>query len=104
MWLRIFIKKVGEIDYVEDIINNKIIIKEVFFYVENKKYNFIEVVVIDVVCICVVCYGIFLVKVIVKKLNVLCFVKSLFVMIERCWEDFDWYEVYILFGFNKDFL
>lgn len=101
MW--IFIKKVGEIDCVEDIINIKIILKEFIFYFENKKYNVIEVIVIDVVCICVVWYGVLFVKVIVVKFNVLCFCESLFVIIECCWEDFDWNEVYILMGLNIEF-
>lgn len=103
MYFWILIKKVGELDCVEDIMNYRIIIKDVLFYVENKKYNLIEVVVIDVVCICVVWYGVWLVKVIVYKLNFLCFFDSFFVMIEWCLEDFEWNDVYILIGLNIEF-
>lgn len=98
--LKTYIKKAGETDRVEDTINYKTITKDVFFHVENKKYNLIEAVATDVARICVVRHHVPSVRVIVEKPNALRFCKSSSVTIERSWEDFDWHEVHISLGSN----
>lgn len=93
-------RKAGKTDCVKDAIDLKPIVKEVLFHVENKRYNLIEAVAVDVACICVVRHGAKWTKVNVKKPNALRFSDHSSVTVERSLDDFEWNTIHVSIGSN----